>query len=252
MAQCFSSALTVPFPTAGVGLIGNAAMTAWPIKSCTKNSDCATGTECGNSLGLSAEMIKLDDPYDLLVYGEDTAARGSAAASCGSTKGTDNKGVAKVIEYFTGAAQDPTNFAFCMPKFEQPNLEAIFEQAGDYESKPLYKVNGLASYDGVLPGITDQPNVVISFPPADSEVCVCVCVYVSVSLSFSVSLSARARAHVSVCTYVHTYENLHNIVLVCIVLYIRTRTHTHRPTPGHKRRSGESSGQASIWQPAAR
>ena len=213
MSQCFSSALTVPFPTVGFGLIGNAAMTAWPIKSCTKNSDCAMGTECGNSLGLSAEMIKLDDPFDLLVYGED---RGTKADQCGSAKGTNNKGVAKVIEYFTGVAQDPTNFAFCMPKFEQPNTEAIFEQAGTYENKPLYKVNGLASYAGVLPGITDQPNVVVSFPPADSEVCVCVCVFVymslslflCLSLSLSVSLCLGACAHVSVCTYIHVRTSI--------------------------------------------
>jgi hypothetical protein len=207
MAQCFSSALTVPFPTAGMGLSGNAAMTAWPIKSCTKNSDCATGTECGNGLGLSAELIKLDDPYDLLVYGTD---HGSAAASCGSTKGTNNKGVAKVIEYFTGKTQDPTSFAFCMPKFTQPNLEEMFKQAGTYEDQPLYQLTGLASYAGVLPGITDQPNVVVSFPPADSEVPSC------------------ARLCMRVCVR-HAYDNFHEhgACIYCMMnAYVHARTHT--------------------------
>jgi len=162
--QCFSTSLAVPFPSLGMGLMGNAAMTAWPVQACIQNSDCAIGTECATGLGLTNAIIGMDDPLDLLLYGS-----GSNPGECGSTKSTNNKGIAKVMEYFTGKTQDPAQFAFCMPRFTEPNLEKLITSTSKVKNVDLWRVNGLSSYKGVLPGITDQPSIVVSFPPSDSE-----------------------------------------------------------------------------------
>merc|ERR1712216_673323 len=185
MKQCFSTSLSVPFPSMGMGLTGNAAMSAWPLKMCTQNSDCATGQVCNEDL--TEAIIDIADPLDELL--QDTTS------SCRSTKGQNNKGVARMMEYFTGGAKvSETKFAICIPKFSAPDLDNLIDSKAidpdrdaevcDLNSNDLWelgsdgngnpnkcklKVNGLASYTGVLPGMTDQPSVVFAFPPAESE-----------------------------------------------------------------------------------
>ena len=185
MKQCFSTSLSVPFPSMGMGLTGNAAMSAWPLKMCTQNSDCATGQVCNEDL--TEAIIDIADPLDELL--QDTTS------SCRSTKGQNNKGVARMMEYFTGGAKvSETKFAICIPKFSAPDFDNLIDSKAidpdrdaevcDLNSNDLWelgsdgngnpnkcklKVNGLASYTGVLPGMTDQPSVVFAFPPAESE-----------------------------------------------------------------------------------
>ena len=63
----------------------------------------------------------------------------------------------------------PSNkFEFCIPKFSQPDFETMIATE-EVQGKTKIKVDGLAAYDGVLPGVSDQPSVVFAFPPAESE-----------------------------------------------------------------------------------
>jgi hypothetical protein len=169
MMQCFSASQAVPFPVISVSLIGgNTALTAWPVKSCSVNTDCPIGLECADGLGLTDALKNLYDPFDLLIYGSSDSSPPSG--SCKSAVSTNNKGMAKIVEYFTGLPQADDKFAFCLPKFTLPDFEALAEkQPVKYDGKDLYKIKGLNSYAGVLPGLTDQPSVVFFFPPADSE-----------------------------------------------------------------------------------
>ena len=163
--QCFSTSLSVPFPAMGMGLTGNAATVAWPLKSCTQNTDCDTGQECTSSsgLGLSDAIIAIEwDPFDQLLD------QGVNEPTCTSNKKTENKAIAKILEYFTGKGVPTNKFEFCIPKFSQPDFETIIATE-EVQGKTKVKVDGLAAYDGVLPGVNDQPSVVFSFPPAESE-----------------------------------------------------------------------------------
>ena len=118
MKQCFSTSLSVPFPSMGMGLTGNAAMSAWPLKMCTQNSDCATGQVCNEDL--TEAIIDIADPLDELL--QDTTS------SCRSTKGQNNKGVARMMEYFTGGAKvSETKFAICIPKFSAPDFDNLID-----------------------------------------------------------------------------------------------------------------------------
>lgn len=169
MKQCFSASPAVPFPVIVVSLIGgNTALTAWPVKSCSVNTDCPIGLECANGLGLTDALKGLDDPFDLLIYGSSDSSPPSGSCKSAITK--NNKGIAKIVEYFTKLTQADDKFAFCLPKFTLPDLAALAEKQPDkYDGKDLYKIKGLNSYAGVLPGLTDQPSLVFFFPPADSE-----------------------------------------------------------------------------------
>ena len=162
MGQCFSTSLSVPFPAMGMGLMGNAATVAWPLKSCTQNTDCDAGQECTSSsgLGLSDAIIEMEwDPFDELLD----------KATCSSDKGTENKAIAKILKYFTGKEVPPNKFEFCIPKFSQPDSLDEMITTKDVQGKTQVKVDGLAAHDGVLPGVNDQPSVVFAFPPAESE-----------------------------------------------------------------------------------
>ena len=162
MKQCFSTSLSVPFPAMGMALVGSAATVAWPLKSCTQNTDCDAGQECTSSsgLGLSDAIIEMEwDPFDELLN----------KPTCSSNKGSENQAIAKILEYFTGKAVPPNKFEFCIPKFSQPeDVETIFATK-EVQGKTQVTVDGLAAHDGVLPGVNDQPSVVFAFPPAESE-----------------------------------------------------------------------------------
>ena len=150
MKQCFSTSLSVPFPAMGMGLMGNAATVAWPLKSCTENTDCDAGQECTSSsgLGLSDAIIEMEwDPFDELLD----------KATCSSDKGTENKAIAKILKYFTGKEVPPNKFEFCIPKFSQPDSLDEMITTKDVQGKTQVKVDGLAAHDGVLPGACCQP-----------------------------------------------------------------------------------------------
>merc|ERR1719183_3165342 len=164
MKQCFSTSLSVPFPAMGMGLMGNAATVAWPLKSCTQNTDCDAGQECTSSsgLGLSDAIIGIKwDPFDELL-------NKATPSTCSSSKETENQGIAKILEYFTGKEVPSNKFEFCIPKFSQPDFGEVY-LLEEVQGTTKIKVVGLAAYDGVLPGVNDQPSVVFAFPPAESE-----------------------------------------------------------------------------------
>ena len=111
MGQCFSTSLSVPFPAMGMGLIGNAATVAWPLKSCTQNTDCDAGQECTSSsgLGLSDAIIGIKwDPFDELL-------NKTTPSTCSSDKETENQGIAKILGYFPARRCHRTNSNSAFP-----------------------------------------------------------------------------------------------------------------------------------------
>ena len=66
--QCFSTALSVPFPAEGLAVQGDFAMTASPVKPCVKVGDCQQGFVCQD---LQSQAIKESgfDFFDLLFRG---------------------------------------------------------------------------------------------------------------------------------------------------------------------------------------
>ena len=101
------------------------------------------------------------DPFDELL-------NKATPSTCSSDKGTENKAIAKILEYFTGKEVPSNKFEFCIPKFSQPDFETMIATK-EVQGKTEIKVDGLASYNDVLPGVSDQPSVVFAFPPAESE-----------------------------------------------------------------------------------
>ena len=66
--QCFSTALSVPFPAMGIAIQGDIAMSASPIKPCMRTSDCPTGFSCEN--GATKPVVDSGfDLFDLLFQG---------------------------------------------------------------------------------------------------------------------------------------------------------------------------------------
>jgi len=94
----------------------------------------------------------------------------TTAGSCNSAKGTSNKMVGGLLQYFTGAAeQSDSQFGFCIPSLTVPgDLENIVtEKKVTVADKEVSEITPtfLAAYSQGLPGVTDQPSLVFSFPP---------------------------------------------------------------------------------------
>ena len=66
--QCFSTALSVPFPAADLAAQGDIAMTASPLKPCVQDGDCQQGFVCQD---LQSQAIKESgfDFFDLVFRG---------------------------------------------------------------------------------------------------------------------------------------------------------------------------------------
>ena len=88
---------------------------------------------------------------------------------CTSVPDTSNKMAAAILSYFTGVeAQSAETFGFCAPQLTLPdNLDDVVTSR-EVSSKTRYSIPALASYTGVLPGVSDQPSIVFAFPPPDS------------------------------------------------------------------------------------
>ena len=94
----------------------------------------------------------------------DAKAARFAARSCSSTK-TQHKMTASFLKYFAGEdLKSSSSFGVCMTTFGIPDIGNIVKTV-ETDGKTTVTVNALSSYDGALPGITDQPSIVFAFPP---------------------------------------------------------------------------------------
>ena len=138
-------------------------MHAFSSASCTtgyfwQNSKCY---QCPSG----TERVDQRNGADKCIVKEQTTA-----GSCNSAKGTSNKFVAGLLQYFTGdAEQSPSQFGFCIPSLTVPgDLENIVtEKKVTVADKEVSEITPtfLAAYSQGLPGVTDQPSLVFSFPP---------------------------------------------------------------------------------------
>jgi len=166
LQQCFSTAKIVPLSAEGFALQGDVAMAASPIKTCIRGADCPTNFNCRTDL--SGPLIEDAnwDAFGFLIYGEGW----ESGQTCASQWGETNKLVAEMLEFYTGTEQSSTVFGFCIPTVEiNLDLDQLVETKPGANGVTEIKVKALGPFEGTLPGVADQKNVILVFPPSASE-----------------------------------------------------------------------------------
>eukprot|EP00290_Baffinella_frigidus_P006195 CAMPEP_0180116666 /NCGR_PEP_ID=MMETSP0986-20121125/498_1 /TAXON_ID=697907 /ORGANISM="non described non described, Strain CCMP2293" /LENGTH=990 /DNA_ID=CAMNT_0022055471 /DNA_START=225 /DNA_END=3197 /DNA_ORIENTATION=- len=156
MKQCPAFDSGLPPPQGGFAVQNDAVLSLSPLKACSINSDCGSGSTCQD---LTSGVNDVDFP-DL--FGEMVKGTGTCHSSAGQ-----NRFVRDMILYLTGSATgSDTKFAFCVPQLNLPDtsvFETLFKQ-----TDTGVKVAKLVSFTGLIPGIGDKPSVNIVFPPSSS------------------------------------------------------------------------------------
>jgi hypothetical protein len=176
MKQCFSTALSVPLPAGGLAMQGALAMGLSPLKSCIQNSDCGVDDQCEDA---AEEFLRdeMPDLFDILIRGDVDTVDPLGCASPRNVGNMQNKMTASILQYFTGDANPGTkSFKFCVPGFApgDVDVETIIETKTESDTE-IITIKALQSYDGKLPGVTDQPTILFVFPtsrytwPQDTE-----------------------------------------------------------------------------------
>ena len=143
-------------------------MAASPLKSCTSQDDpnCPTNFKCELAASQTLKEAASADIFATLIYGTEMVEWN---ANCASQKGGDNKLFAEVLAYYTGTEQSATVFGFCIPDIDldftslNPDRIATITPRENYE---YVKIRALEAFSGKLPGVSDQKDAIIVFPPA--------------------------------------------------------------------------------------
>ncbi len=176
MAQCFSTAPSVPLPAGGLAIQGALAMGLSPLKTCVQNSDCGVEDQCEDA---AEEFLRdeIPDLFDELIRGDVNTDDPLGCASLRNGDKMENKMTASILQYFTGDANPRTqSFKFCVPGFAPGDVvaEDIIQTKTESDIE-IVTIKALQSYDGNLPGVTDQPTILFVFPtksytwPQDTE-----------------------------------------------------------------------------------
>ena len=147
-------------------------MVASPLKSCTSQDDpnCPTNFKCELAASQTLKEAASADIFATLIYGTEMVEWN---ANCASQKGGDNKLFAEVLAYYTGTEQSATVFGFCIPDidldFNSLNPDEIAKIDGETENYVKVKIEALEAFSGKLPGVSDQKDAIIVFPPSATE-----------------------------------------------------------------------------------